>query len=292
MTIAEALSKAAERLTARKVPDARLDAEMLLCMVLSRDRAWLLAHYPDALDAAASRSYELLLDRRAVREPIQYITGRQEFWGLDFIVTPDVLIPRPETELVVESAIAAAASETTPLIVDLCTGSGCIAVSLARALPGAKIVALDRSPEALTVARANSRKNLVAERILFREGDLLGPLAWLSMRGSVDIITANPPYVRTGELAVLQPEVRGFEPEMALVAGPAGTEIAERIIRDAPEYLHAGGRLIMEMGIGQAAALREVAERTGAYAPAEVLRDLAGIERVIIARKKQLLPEG
>lgn len=286
MTIAEAIAKAAARLTAHRIENARLDAEVLLAVVLDRDRAWLVAHFPDKLDDRYRRYFDQLLTRRAVREPLQYIIGGQEFWGLGFTVTPDVLIPRPETELVVESAIEALSGIAAPLIVDLCTGSGCIAVSLAKEFPGAQVVATDRSVEALSVARTNAGRHGTADRIRFLEGDLFNPLAGLDVRGRADVITANPPYVRSGEFAKLQPEVRDFEPEIALVAGPDGTEVAERIILAAPDHLKQGAPLIMEMGIGQGEALEAVAEQTGAYASVRVLKDLAGIERVIIAKKQ------
>jgi release factor glutamine methyltransferase len=286
MTIAEAIQKAAMRLSAQKVENARLDSEVLLGHALGRDRAWILVHMQDQLGDTDQRAYENFIDRRAAREPLQYITGLQEFWGLPFIVTPDVLIPRPETELVVESAIKRGTTTATPVFVDLCTGSGCIAVSLAREHPRARIFAMDRSEAALHIARRNARQNGVADRIRFLEGDLLEPLSETDLVGRVDVIATNPPYIRSDERPTLQPEVRDFEPEMALIAGPDGTEIAERIINDAPNYLRSGGSLIMEMGMGQTNALRKIIAAAGAYTEPEVLKDLAGIERVIIAKKK------
>jgi release factor glutamine methyltransferase len=286
VTIAEAIQKAAMRLSAHKIENARLDAEVLLGHALGRDRAWLLIHMQDQLDDPGQRVYENYIDRRAVREPLQYITGFQEFWGLPFIVTPAVLIPRPETELVVESAIRTGKTAATPVIVDLCTGSGCIAVSLAREHPQARIFATDRSGAALDIARRNARQNGVADRIRFLEGDLFEPLSETDLIGRVDIIAANPPYIRRDELPTLQPEVRDFEPTMALIAGPDGTEIAERIINTAPNYLRSGGSLVLEMGMGQTDALRKIVAATGAYTEPEVLKDLAGIERVIVAKKK------
>jgi release factor glutamine methyltransferase len=285
LTIAESLRKAAARLSACGVQNCRLDAEVLLGHVLTRDRAWLVVHYPDSLDPGVQRSYEGLLDRRAAREPLQYITGHQEFWGLDFSVTPDVLIPRPETELVVETACAALDGVSRPSVIDLCTGSGCIAVSLARERADATLFATDRSRAALAVARQNAAHHGVADRILFLEGDLLEPLAALGIRGSIDVIAANPPYVKSGELASLQPEVRDFEPEVALIAGQEGTEVSDRIISASPDYLRSGGWLIMEMGVGQGTMLCGLVERTGAYGTIEVLKDLAGIDRVIRAQK-------
>jgi release factor glutamine methyltransferase len=271
---------------AHHVPEARRDAEVLLGHVLGRDRAWLVAHYPDAVDDRIVHTYDTIVDRRAAREPVQYIVGTQEFWGLTFTITPSVLIPRPETELVVEAALAALQGSVMPVIVDLCTGSGCIAVCLAREHPKSRLFALDRSEAALAVARENARRNGTAARIRFLVGDLFDPLGELDLGGRVDAITANPPYVRSDELASLQPEVRDFEPGMALIAGPRGTEIAERIIIGAPAYLRSGGTLIMEMGIGQADALRFAAADAGAYGAIEVLKDLAGIERVMVAQRK------
>lgn len=286
MTVAEAIQKAAARLLALEIPNARLDAEVLLGHALGRDRAWILIHMQDQLDDQGRRIFERDIERRSVREPLQYITGTQEFWGLPFKVTPAVLIPRPETELVVETAIKAANRKATPVIIDLCTGSGCIAISLAKELPHARIFATERSDAALDIARQNARQNSVADRVRFLAGDLFGPLEEMDLRTNIDIIVANPPYIRSDELPTLQPEVRDFEPEMALIAGKEGTEIAERIILQSPEYVKPGGFLVMEMGIGQADALKKTIDETGKYGLIEVLKDLAGIERVIVAQRK------
>lgn len=285
MTLAEAIQKAAESLSAQNIPNARLDAELLLRHTLGKDRAWLLVHMQDGLDDQRQRSFELNIERRKLREPLQYITGAQEFWGIPFMVTPDVLIPRPETEFVVESALKAISGINTPVIVDLCTGSGCIAISLAKELPKARVFATDLSDRAMLIARENARRNEVADHIRFLEGDLFGPLKEMDIRGGIDCIVTNPPYVRSGDLATLQAEVRDFEPSMALVAGRSGTEIAEKIIDQSPEYLRPGGSLIMEMGIGQTAALRKIIEDTHRFGPAEIVKDLTGIERVITAKR-------
>jgi release factor glutamine methyltransferase len=285
LTLNQEIRIAAEKLAQVGIPTARLDAELLLRHILGRDRAWLLAHSNDSLDAAHQRVFENLIKRRGTREPIQHIVGRQEFWGLDFIVTPDVLIPRPETELVVESALREARGMKAPVIVDLCSGSGCIAISLAKELPAARLFATDISEKALAIARENARRHDVSDRIRFFEGDLFGPLEELDLRGRVDMIVSNPPYVRVSELDTLQPEVRDFEPKTALIAGPEGTEIHERIISAAPDYLKRYGALILEMGLGQSAQLVALMRESGRYKPPEVLKDLAGIERVIVAEK-------
>jgi len=284
-TLAEAIQKAADSLSAQNIPDARLDAELLLRHALGKDRAWILVHMQDRLDDDGQCSFERSIERRKLREPIQHITGSQEFWGLPFTVTRDVLIPRPETEFVVEAALTAVSRNSTPVIVDLCTGSGCIAICLAKELAKALVFATDRSDRALHVAQENARLNGVADRIRFLEGDLFGPLEELDLLGRIDCIVANPPYVRASDLAALQPEVKDFEPAMALVAGPEGTEIAERIILQAPEYLRPGGALIMEMGVGQAEVLKNIIEEMRQFGPVGIVKDLAGIERVITAKR-------
>ncbi len=287
MTIIEAINEAAKKLSGQGVSTARLDAEVLLCHELGRDRAWLLAHIQDELDETSRRSYELAVGRRAKREPLQYITKQQEFWGLGFLVTPDVLIPRPETELIIESVLSAEEHRKKPLnIIDLCTGSGCIAVSLAKELQTARIMALDKSSKALSVARENAFRHDVADRIRFLEGDLFEPLEALDIHGQADIIVSNPPYVPSGDQRTLQPEVEAYEPAMALFAGPDGTEIHRKIIDAAPRFLKTRGVLIMEMGLGQADMLVKMVRQADAYAPPEILKDLAGINRVIVTRKK------
>lgn len=253
---------------------------------MSRDRAWLITHIHDALDTESIRAFEAAVHRRAQREPLQYIIGKQEFRGLEFIVSPDVLIPRPETELVVESALKLVGNrEQQVTIVDLCTGSGCIAISLAQELKAARTFAVDISGRALDVARENARKHGVQDHIRFIEGDLFRPLEELDIRGQVDIMVSNPPYVQSGDRPALQPEVRDYEPAMALFAGPQGTEIHRELIDAAPAYLKQHGALIMEMGLGQAERLKRMAQETGAYGVPEVFKDLAGIERVIVAKK-------
>jgi len=286
VTIIEAITNTTARLSAHKIDNARLDAEVLLGHVLGRDRAWLLAHNQDEIDAQSLRMYERAIDRRAVREPLQYITGKQEFWGLPFKVTPDVLIPRPETEFVVEAALKAVSMAPAPIIIDLCTGSGCIAISLAKELQNAQVFATDRSEPALDIAQENARRNEVAGRIRFLVGDLFAPIRELDLQGRVDVIATNPPYIPANDLAGLQPEVRDFEPEMALIAGPIGTEIGAAILQQAPVFLKKGGALIMEMGIGQAEAYSAILRDTGNYRTPEIVKDLAGIDRVLVARKR------
>jgi len=286
VTLAETLNGAAITLSTAGITNARLDAEVLLAHIIQRDRVWHITHRDDVLDDKNRRDFDEAIRRRSKREPLQYIIGKQEFWGLEFKVTPDVLIPRPETELIIEAAIAIVQNRNQRVrIIDLCTGSGCIAVSLAKELAFAHVIATDASEQALAVARENTRDHGVADRIRYLEGDLFEPLKELDIRGQIDIIVSNPPYVRESDLPALQSEVKDYEPLMALIAGPEGTEMAQRIIKHATEYLKKNGALIMEMGLGQAGALTRMTEATGAYSKPEVLRDLAGIERVLVARK-------
>jgi release factor glutamine methyltransferase len=287
VTLIEAINNASKRLSAAGITNDRLDAEVLLCHTLGRDRAWLLAHIREPLGEERCRTFEQTIDRRVQREPLQYINGHQEFWGLEFTVTRDVLIPRPETELVIETALDIVEKKDEPFtIIDLCTGSGCIAVSLARELGAARIFATDKSGKALDIARGNARRHGVADHIRFLEGDLFEPVDELDLHGQVDIIVSNPPYVPSGDVSMLQAEVRDYEPLMALTAGPDGTEIHQRILDGAPRFLKNKAHLIMEMGIGQSGALADRMQKTGAFDVPDVLKDLAGIERVVVAQKK------
>jgi release factor glutamine methyltransferase len=225
-----------------------------------------------------------LIARRAAREPLQYLLGTQEFCGLDFQVTPAVLIPRPETELLVQEVIRLGTLKPGSIVVDVGTGSGCVAVTLATILRDVRIVAIDRSPAALAVARANAAKHGVADQIEWLEGDLFSPLSERYAR-RVDVIVSNPPYIAEANWAGLQPEVRLFEPRMALVSGPRGTEFHERLLREAQPFLTAGGSLMMEIGQGQASVVRRIAERVGGYGPLRTVEDAAGIERIVIASR-------
>ena len=221
-------------------------------------------------------------NRRAAREPLQYILGSQEFCGLDFEVNPAVLIPRAETELVVQQVIRRLPRGVQPIVVDVGTGSGCLAVTLARTVPDAKIVATDFSVEALETAKLNARRHGVETDIRWLQGDLLAPLAGSGYEGLVTAIMANPPYIRESEWNDLQPEVGRYEPRLALVGGARGTEVHERILDQAVLYLAPGGFLIMEMGLGQRDEIVERIQRRPAYELAEVVPDEAGIDRMVI----------
>lgn len=226
-----------------------------------------------------------LVERRVGREPLQYILGTQEFCGLEFNVNPAVLIPRPETELLVEYVAQRIPAERQATIVDACTGSGCIAVAIARLRPRARVIATDLSNPSLDVARQNATRHAVGERITWLEGDLLGPLVEQELEGRIDVIVSNPPYIAEADWAMLQPEVRLFEPQGALVAGPQGTELHERLLQESGRYLSPGGALVMEIGAGQACAMRRLVDQISGYRFHQLVYDAAGLERVVIVER-------
>lgn len=228
---------------------------------------------------------ESLIARRAAREPLQYLLGTQDFCGLEFSVTPAVLIPRPETELLVHQTICHLDAHPDATIADVGTGSGCIASVLACRLSGRRILAIDRSPEALAVAKANAARYAVDDKIEWLEGDLLAPLRGRLSEGSLDVIVSNPPYISESDWAALEPEVRVFEPRMALVGGKSGTELHERLLYESVDFLAPGGLLVMEIGIGQAQMIRQLASQIGGYAALRIIEDAAGIERVVVAQR-------
>lgn len=261
------------------VAQPRRDAELLLLHTIKRDRAFLLTHPETELAAEQQAQYEAWLRRRAAHEPIQYILGEQEFFGLTLYVTPDVLIPRPETEHLVEAMQARIPPDRQFHIADVGTGSGAIAVALAYALPQAFITALDIAESALAVARRNAETHHVNERMRFLKSDLLSAVAVERF----DAIVSNPPYVADGDRASLEVQVRDYEPATALFAGPSGMDIYERLIRQAHDALKPGGWLLMEMGLGQRKA---VAQLLSGWDNVSFVDDLQGIPRVACAQRK------
>jgi len=282
LTIAETLQEAARRLREAGVPNDLLDAQTLLCFTLGRDRTWLIINYREAVAESDREVYTRLIARRATGEPLQYITGRQEFFGLDFAVSPAVLIPRPESELIVEEVVRL--GWPAPLIVDVGTGSGCLAVAIAREIPTARVIAIDIAAEALAVARQNAVSNGVAAQIEFVRGDLLDPL---TTRAS--IIVSNPPYIAASEMDGLQREVRDWEPRGALTDEGDGLGFYRRLLRTAPAHLEPGGYLICEIGYQQADALRSLVESAIWDGP-RFLTDLQGYERTMVVRLRQSSP--
>jgi release factor glutamine methyltransferase len=277
----EALNFAIRRMTSARVPSPRLNAEILLMFVLGCDRAYLYGHPERELTSEEQSRYEEALAHREQGVPSQYITGHQEFWGMDFIVTPAVLIPRPETEHVIETVLARVGQAPSPAglkIVDVGSGSGCIALALAKELPQAEIHVTEISPAALEIAEANAARHQLTGRIKFHDTDLLRGL----QSGYFDFVVSNPPYVGESEEDSVQLEVRKFEPRGAVFAGPAGTEVIERLIPQAREALKPGGWLVMEISGTIAARARELL--TG-WDAVEISNDLQGIPRVASARR-------
>ena len=282
LSIRGALLWGAHVLLQAGLENSRLDAEVLLRHVLDLAKEQLYMNGDGPISAGQEGKFRELLLRRSRREPVAYITGRKEFWSLDFFVSSAVLIPRPETELLVELVlqyVGRLAGGRPVRVLDIGTGSGAISVCLARELPVAQIVALDISPVALDVARVNAERHGVADRIRFLTGDLFSVLE------TFDLIVSNPPYIRSGELPWLAPEIREWEPVIALDGGPDGFDTYGRIIAEAHQYLATGGSLVLEIGADMAPDLVDLFSRAGRYGPASVYQDYAGKDRVIAAVK-------
>ncbi len=284
VSLKNALAAAVDRLTRAQVPSPRLNAELLLMFTLGCDRAYLYSHPERDLSAGEQARYEAVLAERSGGVPAQYITGHQEFWGMDFLVTPAVLIPRPETEHVIETVLEleSAGRSARPAqalkIVDVGTGSGCVALALAKELPQAEIHATDVSRAALELAHANAARHQLEERIQLHETDLLRGLA----RGTFDFVVSNPPYIGESEEDQVQLEVRKFEPRTAVFAGRTGLEIIERLIPQAREVLRPRGWLVMEVSGRIASDVRRLLADWGEV---RLTNDLQGIPRVVSARR-------
>lgn len=281
--VSAVLRQAAQRLISRGIKRGALDAEILLGHVLGAAREQLVIAANAPLDDADAWAYENLLLRRLEREPTAYITGKREFWSLDFHVTPDVLIPRPETELLVEIVLTLAKqSPPAPRIVDLGTGSGAVAVALASELTSAEIIATDVSAEGLAVAARNAVRNDLAGRIRFVQGDLF---AALEPEQRVDLIVSNPPYIRRSDIDTLEPEVSRWEPRGALDGGLDGLDYYRRIAAQAFRYLAPNGALAVEIGAGMGQAVAALFQDAAECAAVNTYNDYAGIERVVVARQ-------
>ena len=276
-TVAEALEIARRRLLAAGVSEARADAEVLLAYALGTTRTGLVLAARRALDGATASAFEALVARREAREPLQHLTGTREFWSLDFAVDRRALVPRPETEVVVETALALGARARS--VLDVGTGSGVVATVLARELPAATVWASDVDAEALALARSNTGR--LAPRVRLLRADLLGAFR----DDAFDLVVSNPPYVGEDELRGLAPEVRDHEPRRALVAGADGLAVLRALVGETPRVLRAGGWLVMEVGAGQAPAVRDCIARAGRYGAPRTVCDPAGIERVVAAER-------
>ena len=277
-SVVERLAAARARLEAAGLApaDAALDAEVLARHVLGWDRATLLSRGREPEPAGFELRFGALVSRRAERQPVAQIISQREFWGREFLVTPDVLIPRPETELILEEALAFARDQPCGHVIDVGTGSGCLAVTLACELHGVRVTAVDASTKALDVARANAERHAVADRITFQRGNVLD-----DVRGHADLIVSNPPYVSDADAVHMQAEVVRYEPHVALFAGATGLEVLKELFDQAPAHLAEHGRLVVEFGFGQADAVVRLAEARG-WLILRLREDLQGIPRTLV----------
>lgn len=283
-SIAETILEGAHRLRKAGVPEARREAGSLLGYVLGRDRSFILTHAEDTISEEQAERFRECLERRAQGEPLQYITANQEFFGLDFEVTKDVLIPRPETELLIETALKLLTPSADAFICDVGTGSGCIVITLMQQLEQARAVAIDISLDALAVARRNAVRHSVAERIDFVHSDCFAALNSRELRPSFDLIVSNPPYVEEGAMADLQREVRDFEPRSALAAGADGLDIIRRLLLEASNFLKTGGYLLFEIGFNQGASVEQLFDPK-IWKLMDIYKDLQGIPRTVALQR-------
>ncbi len=283
MTIHQHVNDSRGALRAAGIPDleADLDARLLAEHLLGWTTERYFTSAQDDEPPGFAEAYAALVERRAAREPLAYITGTQEFWGLAFEVSPDVLVPRPETELIVEAALDRTVADAAVRIADVCTGSGCVGIALAHERRRATVVATDLSGRALAVARRNAARHRMEARMICVEADLLAGVS-----GSFDLIVSNPPYVPDGDRPSLQPEVRDHEPPLALFAGTDGLDLIRRLLVEAVPRLNAGGMLIFEFGFGQSEAVRTLVSTTPGLTLAELRQDLQAIPRTAICERR------
>ena len=279
-TVQRVLDWTAGHLESRGCDSPRLDAEILLAHARGCDRVQLYTQYAEELTADQRSRMRDLVPRRADRVPVAYLVGHREFFSLDFRVTPDVLIPRPDTETLVVELLERARGMQSPQILDVGVGSGCIAVAAAVNLPAARVTAIDVSEAALAVARENAETHGVANRVTFLHGDLFAPL---DGDQRFDFVVSNPPYVADAEVDELEPEVSRHEPRLALVAGDDGLDVIRRLISEAPAHLNVGGCLMMEISPEQSEPVRDLLVQTSAFSDITVARDLARSDRAVIA---------
>jgi release factor glutamine methyltransferase len=287
--VSSLLAEAVAELTLHQIANPRLEAEVLLAYVLATDRAGLYMHLRDSLSSPHAETFRHLIQRRAQHEPLQYITGTQEFWSLPFMVDKRVLIPRPETEVVVETALRSISQSTIHnpqsaiQILDVGTGSGCIAIALAKELPHAQLWATDVSSDALRVARNNAEHHDVARQIIFLQGDLFAPIADKTIE--FEMIVSNPPYLVHDEIATLQPEICDWEPHRALDGGRDGLDFYRRLLSESPAFLRSGGWLIMEIGQGQRQAIMRLLQEQPQLRVSFSVPDYSGHDRVVVVGK-------
>lgn len=292
MNVKEAYLAGREHLAAAGSSESSIEAEVLLRRAAGWDRTALYTRWDSPLPDGVWDRYRAMLDDRARGRPVHYIVGEREFMGLSFLVDERVLIPRPETETLVEKVIEflegesqVTGHESRPIVVDVGTGSGCVAVSIAHSVPPAKVFATDISSGALEVAAENARRHGVSDRIEFLAGDLLEPLP-PGLARHIDAVVSNPPYVPEELAASLPREIRDFEPAVAVVGRGDGLDVHRSLAASAPRWLRDGGLLALEVGAGQAPALRGFLESLGRFSDISILKDYAGIDRVVAARAK------
>lgn len=286
MTIREALAEAADALRDAGVSDARRDAASLLMHATSCERAYLFAHDDERLDESASARFRDCVARRARGEPLQYVTGRQEFYGRAFEVTSDVLIPRPETEHLVEAALEVLTNVSEPFICDVGTGSGCVAVTLLAERADARGVAVDISESALRVAARNAERHGVSARLALRVSDCFDFIEASAQgeRARFDAVVSNPPYVRESQVMGLQREVRDYEPRVALTPGGDGLGVIRRLVNESPRHLNRGGHLLFEIGFDQHEEVARMIDPR-VWTALEIRPDLQAIPRVVVLRR-------
>ncbi|HEX4346405.1 MAG TPA: peptide chain release factor N(5)-glutamine methyltransferase [Vicinamibacterales bacterium] len=280
-TIHSRVAAAADLLRRSGVPgdDAGLEARLLAQHVLGWNAVRFLADARRADSPDFASRFDALIDRRSRREPLAYITGERDFWKLTFDVSPAVLIPRPETEHIVEAALVAFPDATAPIhVADVCTGSGCVGIAIAHERPLVSVIATDISDAALDVARRNVTRYALADRVRLLRADLLN-----GVEKGLDLIVANPPYVPAGDRETLAPEVRDYEPALALFADSDGLAVIRRLVAEAPTYLAPGGALIFEFGYGEAEAVADLIGTTPGLTMSRVVNDLQGIPRVAVS---------
>ena len=281
-SVSEILKEASAILQKSEVAEPRREATSLLGFALGKNKTFLIAHSEYEMTSEEAKRFRGVVTRRARREPFQYIVGKQEFYGLDFLVTPDVLIPRPETEMIVEAAIEILQSQENSKICEVGIGSGCIAVSILHSVKTANAIGLDISEKALGIAKKNAESHQVLERLKLRISDVFENLPGEKF----DLIVSNPPYIPRDDVRILQAEVRDFEPLTALTDGGDGLAIIEKIIADAPKFLKSGGFLVMEIGINQAGDIKAMLD-VEIWRELKILPDLQGIPRTFKARKSK-----
>jgi release factor glutamine methyltransferase len=289
MTILELLNWSTTYLRQHDIENPRLSAELLLARSLNLSREGLYIHLQDPSGEEEKENFEQLIKKRLSGEPLQYLLGHQEFWSIDFKVDPRVLIPRPETELLVEQSLSILSKNfprRTLYVLDIGTGSGAIAISLAKEKRDLFVVATDISGEALLLARENAKSAGVLHRIEFVKGDLFSPIRLMREKEPFDLILSNPPYIHHSQIQNLAREVKDHEPVVALNGGEDGMEFYRSIVSQGPSYMRKGGWLLLEVGENQGEKVSGLIEREGSFSRPERIKDLSGIERVVKARRK------